>query len=170
MGFSNQEYWSGKKKKNTGVGSLSLLQGIFPTQGWNPGDLPNPGMEPRSPSLQADSLPAEPQGKSCYTKVPLFSSQGDYLTLLTCEKKRLTYPFQRLPSWLSGQEPGCQCRRCRFDPWVGKIPWRRKWLPSPVFLPGKSYGQRSLAGPVHGGSSRARHDLGTNQLQQRGHN
>ena len=63
-----------------------------------------------------------------------------------------------------------QCRRCRFDPWVGKIPWRRKWLPSPVFLPGKSYGQRSLAGPVHGGSSRARHDLGTNQLQQRGHN
>ena len=33
-----------------------------------------------------------------------------------------------------------------FDPWVGKIPWRRKWQPSPVFLPGKSHGQRSLAG------------------------
>ena len=32
------------------------------------------------------------------------------------------------PWWLSGKESTCQCRRCRFDPWVGKIPWRRKWL------------------------------------------
>ena len=39
-----------------------------------------------------------------------------------------------------------QCRRPRFDPWVGKIPWRRAWQPTPVFLPGKSHGQRSLAG------------------------
>ena len=34
----------------------------------------------------------------------------------------------------------------RFNPWVGKIPWRRKWQPTPVFLPGKSHGWRSLAG------------------------
>ena len=34
----------------------------------------------------------------------------------------------------------------RFNPWVGKIPWRRKWQPTPVFLPGKSHGQKSLAG------------------------
>ena len=41
----------------------------------------------------------------------------------------------------------CQyCRRHRFDPWVGKIPWRRAWQPTPVFLPGESHGQRSLAG------------------------
>ena len=33
-----------------------------------------------------------------------------------------------------------------FDPWVRKIPWRRKWQPTPVFLPGESHGQRSLAG------------------------
>ena len=33
-----------------------------------------------------------------------------------------------------------------FDPWVGKIPWRRAWQPTPVFLPGKSHGLRSLAG------------------------
>ena len=39
-----------------------------------------------------------------------------------------------------------QCARSRFDPWVGKIPWRREWLPTPVSLPGESYGQRSLAG------------------------
>ena len=52
-----------------------------------------------------------------------------------------------LPRWLSGEEAAYQCgshRRCRFDPWVGKIPWRRKWQPTPVFLPGKSHGQRSL--------------------------
>jgi len=43
-------------------------------------------------------------------------------------------------------EPACQCRRCKFDPWVEKIPWRRKWQPTPVFLPGKSLGQKSLVG------------------------
>ena len=39
-----------------------------------------------------------------------------------------------------------QCRRLEFDPWVGKIPWRRKWHPIPVLLPGKFHGQKSLAG------------------------
>ena len=45
------------------------------------------------------------------------------------------------PVGTSGEEPTCQCRRCkrrRFDPWVGKIPWRRAWQPTPVFLPGWS--------------------------------
>ena len=53
-----------------------------------------------------------------------------------------------LPRSLSGKESiTCQCRRCGFYPWVGKIPWRRrKWQPTPVFLPGKSYGQRNLVG------------------------
>jgi len=37
-------------------------------------------------------------------------------------------------------------RRCGFNPWVGKIPWRRKWQPTPVFLPGKFLGQKSLVG------------------------
>ena len=37
-------------------------------------------------------------------------------------------------------------RRHGFDPWVGKIPWKRKWQPTPVFLPSTSHGQRSLAG------------------------
>ena len=39
-----------------------------------------------------------------------------------------------------------QCWRLRFDPWVWKIPWRRKWQPTPVLSPGKSHGQRSLVG------------------------
>ena len=37
-------------------------------------------------------------------------------------------------------------RRCKFDPWVGKIPWSRKWQPTPVFLPRKCHGQRILVG------------------------
>ena len=50
----------------------------------------------------------------------------------------------RLPGWLSGKEPACQCRRherLEFCSWVGKIPWRRKWQPILVFLPGKFHEQ-----------------------------
>ena len=53
------------------------------------------------------------------------------------------------PSGASGKESAHQCRWCKrqgFNPLVGKIPWRRKWQPTPVFLPGKSHGLRSLAG------------------------
>ena len=50
------------------------------------------------------------------------------------------------PWWLSGKESACNCRRPRFDPWVRKILWRRKWQPTPGFFPGKTHGQRSLVG------------------------
>ena len=53
------------------------------------------------------------------------------------------------PGGAIGKESICQCRRhkrCRFDPRVGKIRWRRKWQPTAIFLPGKSSGQRSLVG------------------------
>ena len=46
---------------------------------------------------------------------------------------------KNLPAKKKKKESACQCRRPRFNPWVRKIPWRRKWLPTPVFLPGKSY-------------------------------
>ena len=53
------------------------------------------------------------------------------------------------PGGAIGKEPTCQCRRPKrpgFNPWVKKIPWRREWLPTSVFLPGESHGQRSLVG------------------------
>ena len=53
------------------------------------------------------------------------------------------------PDGTIGKEPACQCRRhkrLRFNPWVRKIPWRRAWQSTPVFLPGESHGQRSLVG------------------------
>ena len=53
------------------------------------------------------------------------------------------------PGGASGKEPAYQCRRHkrhRFNPWVGKIPWRKAWKPTPVFLHGECPGQRSLVG------------------------
>ena len=64
------------------------------------------------------------------------------------------YITRELPWWLSDKESSCQCRnlrRHRFNPWVGKIPWSRKWQLAPVVLSDKFPGQRSLAGyTVHG--------------------
>ena len=48
----------------------------------------------------------------------------------------------------NSKEPACQCRlkRCGLNPWVGKIPWRRAWQPTLVFLPGEFHGQKSVMG------------------------
>ena len=54
-----------------------------------------------------------------------------------------------LSRWYSAKEFTWQCRRhkrCKFYPWVRKIPWRREWQATPVFLPGNSHEQRSLVG------------------------
>ena len=59
------------------------------------------------------------------------------------------FVYLSFPGGANGKESICQSRRykrCRFDPCVGKIPWRRKWQPTPVLLPGKSHGQRSMVG------------------------
>ena len=55
-----------------------------------------------------------------------------------------------LPWWLRGKESPANTADTGFNPWVGKILWRRKWLPTPVFLAGKFHGQRSLVGYAHG--------------------
>ena len=64
------------------------------------------------------------------------------------------------PGGLDSKRFCLQCRRPRFNPWVGKIPWRRKWQPTPVLLPGKSYGQGSL-GSCSPLGRRVRHDWAT---------
>ena len=66
----------------------------------------------------------------------------------------------------ASKEPACQCKRCkrrRFDPWVGKIPWRRVWQTTPVFLPGELHGQRRMAGCSLWGHNRVRHNLAMKQ-------
>ena len=52
----------------------------------------------------------------------------------------------KFPGGAQGEEPTGQCWGCGFNPWFGKIPWKRQWQPIPVFLPEESHGQRSLAG------------------------
>ena len=59
-----------------------------------------------------------------------------------------------------------QCRRWGFNPWVGKVPWRSKWQPTPVFLPGEYQRQRNLAGYSPWGRKRVGYDLATKQQQQ----
>ena len=82
---------------------------------------------------------------------------GFKLSSLLYRKKHLLLPLnlwdicyssQNLghPWWHNFKQSNCQWRVCWFDPWVGRIPWKRKWQPTPVFLSGKSHGQRSLEG------------------------
>ena len=79
-----------------------------------------------------------------------------YLILL-----RRGYANEGFPGGANCKAPACQCRRCKrchvcrrckrchVHPWVGKIPWRRAWQSTPVFLPGVSHGQRSLVGYIY---------------------
>ena len=58
------------------------------------------------------------------------------------------YIFIGFPDGASGKEPACQCRRLKklgFNPWVGEIPWRKTWKPTPVFLLEEFHGQRNWA-------------------------
>ena len=81
-------------------------------------------------------------------------SQVKVLSLFCRLRKRKMSCLRSHCYWLpadvsEGRESFCQCRRCRicsFSPWVGKIPWSRKWQPRPVSSPGESHGQRSLVG------------------------
>ena len=77
-----------------------------------------------------------------------YAAKKNQKTLSTCIYALLNWSLG-IPRCLCGKQSARQFRRhrrCGFNPWVGKIPWRRKWQPTPVFLPGKSHGQRSLAG------------------------
>ena len=82
--------------------------------------------------------------------------------LLNLFLKRWSYS-PGLPWWLSGKESDCQCRRHELDPWLRKIPKRRKWQPIPEFLPRKPHGQRSLVGYSPWGCKRVGHNLATKQ-------
>ena len=74
----------------------------------------------------------------CYLQVGMCST--------VCKLYIMTVFHSGFPWWLRGYSVCLQCERPGFDPWVGKIPWRRKWQPTPVFLPGKFHGWRSLVG------------------------
>ena len=104
--------------------------------------------------LQCLATWASPQGHSHHDSfVPLSCGASDPREI----DKQKVQDFR----WLSGKESTCQCRTHRFDPWVGKISWRKAWHPTPVFLPGKSHGQSSLAGYSLWACKRIRYNLST---------
>ena len=80
----------------------------------------------------------------------------------TCLEQTQLSPTKGFPGGTSGKEPTCQCsrpKRCRFDPWVKKIPWRRAWRSTPVFLPIESPWTGEPGRLQSIGSLRVRHDL-----------
>ena len=71
------------------------------------------------------------------------------------------FSVRGFPGGASGQEPTCHCRwwrRCSFDPWLRKIPWRRAWQPTPVFLLGESPWTEEPGGLQSIGSQRVGHN------------
>ena len=76
-------------------------------------------------------------------------------------KVLVSWGLRRLLGGASGKEPACSCRKCKsneFNPWVGKILWRRAWQPTPVFLPGESPWTEEPGGLRSIRSQRVRHD------------
>ena len=165
MGFSRQEYWSGLP---------CPPPGDLPDPGIEPAPLISPALAGRffttSATREACAFPniynwgppnphswsiwriGEGRGREDrmtegHVRTDTRGSEKHSNTFI--EIKTEVVAERGLPRWCSGKEPACRCRRHKrrgFDPWVGKIPWRRAWLPTPVFLPGESHGQRSLAG------------------------
>ena len=152
MGFSRQEYWS-------------LLP--FPS----PGYLPDPGIEPQFLALQSDSFPYEPSGKPLCRKWTMWSFK-DGVPLHMWERLSQSVVFScRIfwanetggnvnkssnssgLSWINAflvaqtvKESACNAGDLGLIPGSGRFPWRRKWQPTSVFLPGKSQEPRSLDG------------------------
>ena len=161
MRFSRQGYWSGLP---------------FPS----PGDLPNPGIELRSPAGRCFTIWATreevrfsqsswgesgllpwPQvdvgGRGLFggftamkdisLKIFVISKWGCVHRDRNQVRKCLSHNFNLLsfPGGSDGKESAYSAGRSGFDPLVGKIPWRREWIPTPVFLPGEFREQRSLA-------------------------
>ena len=122
-------------------------------------------MEIRWPTILKTFLTLDLYRKSCLIpdlKHCWLLHQQEESSRVFHKELKAWYESDGLPWWLSSKEFSCQCRRPVFNPWLGKIPWRRKWQPSPVYLPGKSQGQRSLVGSVHG-VAKIRHNFATKQ-------
>ena len=99
----------------------------------------------RSLNVKQDTGLQYKNGSLIFSRV--HSSFGEQeSSIYACKKAVCVDAFWGFPGASILKRIFCQCRRCRFHPWVRKFPWRRKWQPIPVFLPGKSHRQRSLAG------------------------
>ena len=124
---------------NTGVGCLALLQR----------NIPKLGIEPRSPTVQADCLPAEPPVNPSGSESTCNAGYPDSIPGSgKSAGEGIGYPLQYSWASLVSQlvKNPLAMQETWVDPWVGKIPWRRKWQSTLVFLLGKPHGQKSLGG------------------------
>ena len=148
--------------KNTGVGCHFLLQGIFPTQGSNSCLL-------CLLHWQTHSLPLCHLGRPLdyYMCDQVFfkshTSGGERITWVELEGKG--FPSGSVVKILPANAGDPDSSPGRL---IGKIPWRRKWQPTPVFLPGKFHGQRSLAGYSPWDHRTVWHDFTTNNTLRGG--
>ena len=111
--------------------------------------------------LHSSNLSSSPLPQHSSEQSPRTLPQSLHILAVHCLLSVLFTPLTSGPSSKSGKEPACQCRRCkrhRFSPWVGKIPWSRAWQPTPVFLPGESPWTEEPGGLQSKGSQRVRHD------------
>ena len=72
-----------------------------------------------------------------------------FIQIDTCKYMHM-YVYTGFPGGASGKEPACQCRRCKFNPWLGSIPWRRARQPITVFLPKNPVNRGTWQATVHG--------------------
>ena len=114
----------------------SSVNGIFPNKNTGvgchfstPGDLPDPGIACFGKQILYSWATREALGKHILLLIPLAMVN----TYVAINWIWFISAFPGPPRWLS-----CKCRRPRFHLWVGMIPWRRAWQPTPVFLPGES--------------------------------
>ena len=145
----------------TGVGCCFLLQGIFPSQGSNPNHL---HWQMGSLPLASSGKPKNQSNKNTInsTKMKVYSLKTNKIDKLLPrlkkknEKRQINKIFFKgnvtnkkvgFPGGTSGKESAYECRRNKrsgFNLWARKIPWKRAWQPTPVFLPGESHQQKSL--------------------------
>ena len=138
----------------------SLIKMEVPAKGksWTSspdGHLPRPVGSPICPSLTEDGEKRQGsrvEGKDQWWRYLHTHSWNTELAIVTSQK-RASFASFYLPKWQTGKEFSWQRRRCGrlgLNHWVGKIPWKRKWQPTPVFLPRKFYRYRSLMGYSQG--------------------
>ena len=106
------------------------------------------------PHLSIVDITGFSTGKQDRLRTTLVERVGNMIHIFVFLKIVSSFNYVWLPWWLRWQRICLQCGRPRFSPWVEKIPWKMKWLPSPIFWLGKSHGQRSLLSRVHGVAKR----------------
>jgi len=100
-------------------------------------------------SLSCVQLLATPWTAAYQAPLSMGFSRQEYWSGVPLPSLVCVYICLYIPRWCHGKESTCQCRRHGsrgFDPWAGQIPRSKEWQPTPVFLPEKFHGQRSLAG------------------------